>query len=154
MTPAKEAAFETVIETHLLANGYIAVNRDGLDLQRAFLPETVLAFMRATQSRGWARLEATHGDKTGEQILSDLCKCRDTYDVLATLRHGFKCYGRTPHAGPFRRGHRSRLHDRAAGRRVDLLPTPQQRVPRGAGDPPDTTARAYRTAYLWEEVLQ
>jgi type I restriction enzyme, R subunit len=26
-----EAAFETVIEAHLLANGYVTVNRDGFD---------------------------------------------------------------------------------------------------------------------------
>jgi hypothetical protein len=64
-----EAAFETAIETHLLANGYATVNRDGFDRERAIFPETVLAFIRATQPKEWARLEALHGKKTGEQIL-------------------------------------------------------------------------------------
>jgi type I restriction enzyme, R subunit len=38
MTQTNEAAFETVIETHLLANGYMTVNRDGFDRERAIFP--------------------------------------------------------------------------------------------------------------------
>jgi hypothetical protein len=52
-----EAAFETVIETHLLANGYVTMNRDGFDRQRAIFPETVLAFIRATQPKEWVNLD-------------------------------------------------------------------------------------------------
>jgi type I restriction enzyme, R subunit len=33
-----EAAFETVIETHLLANAYAAVDRNGFDRQRTIFP--------------------------------------------------------------------------------------------------------------------
>jgi type I restriction enzyme R subunit len=93
-----EAAFETVIETHLLANGYTPVAGGGFDRERAIVPEIVLGFIRETQPKEWAKLEALHGEKTGEQILSDLCKWMDLYGSLATLRHGFKCYGRTLHA--------------------------------------------------------
>jgi type I restriction enzyme R subunit len=73
-TRYSEAAFETVIEAQLLANGYVAVDQDSFDRQRAIFPETVLAFIRATQPKEWPRLEALHRAKTGEQILSDLCK--------------------------------------------------------------------------------
>src|SRR5215831_538447 len=104
-----EAAFETVIETHLLANGYVAVDRAGFDRERAIFPETVLAFIRATQPKEWARLEALHGGKTGEQILGDLCKWMDTNGALATLRHGFKCYGRTLHVAYFKAAHELNL---------------------------------------------
>ena len=38
-----EAAFETVIETHLLASGYAPVAPEGFDRERAIFPETVLA---------------------------------------------------------------------------------------------------------------
>ena len=100
-----EAAFETVIEAQLLANGDVSVDRDGFDRERAIFPETVLAFIRATQPKEWARLEALHGTKTGEQILSDLCKWMDAHSLLATLRHGFKCYGRTLHASYFKVAH-------------------------------------------------
>jgi hypothetical protein len=44
------------------------------------------------------KLEALHRDKTGEQILGDLCKWMDQNGALATLRHGFKCYARPLHA--------------------------------------------------------
>src|SRR5713101_4085320 len=100
-----EAAFETVIEAHLVANGYLAVHRDGFDRDRALFPETVLAFIRDTQPKEWARLEALHGENTGEQILSDLCKWMDANGSLATLRHGFKCYGRTLHVAFFKAAH-------------------------------------------------
>ena len=40
----------------------------------------------ATQPQEWAKLEALHGDKTGEQILTDLCKWTAVNGSLAT-RH-------------------------------------------------------------------
>jgi type I restriction enzyme R subunit len=237
-----EAAFETVIEAHLLQNGYLSVARDDFDRNRAIFPETVLAFIRETQPKEWAKLEALHGDKTGEQILGDLCKWMDQNGALATLRHGFKCYGRTLHAAFFKSAHElnPELEARYAANRLGLTrqlhfsprseksldvtvslngipvatvelknPITGQRVedarrqykrdrdPRepifefkrrtlvhfaadtesvlmttrlagaathflplnkgcdgGAGNPPDPAGRTYRTAYLWEEVLQ
>ena len=53
------------------------IAREGFDRERAIFPETVLAFIRETQPKEWAKLEALHGDKTGEQILADLCKWMD-----------------------------------------------------------------------------
>jgi type I restriction enzyme R subunit len=237
-----EAAFETVIEAHILQNGYVAVAREGFDRARAIFPEEVLAFIRETQPKEWAKLEALHGDKTGEQILGDLCKWMDQNGSLATLRHGFKCYGRTLHVAFFKAAHElnPELEARYAANRLGLtrqlhfsprseksldvtlslngipvvtveLKNPltgqwvedarrqykQDRDPRepifefkrrtlvhfaadtesvlmttrlagsathflpfdkgcdgGAGNPPDPAGRTYRTAYLWEEVLQ
>jgi type I restriction enzyme, R subunit len=242
MKNTSEAAFETVIETHLLAHGYISVDRAGFDRERAIFPETVLAFLRETQPREWAKLEALHGDRTGEQILGDLCKWMDANGSLATLRHGFKCYGRTLHVAFFKAAHElnPELEARYAANRLELtrqlhysprseksldvalslngipvatleLKNPltnqtvedarrqykKDRDPRepifefkrrtlvhfavdtesvlmtsrlagdathflpfnkgcdgGAGNPPDPAGRSYRTAYLWEEVLQ
>ena len=74
MSRYSEAAFETVIETHLLANGYVAMGPDRFDRVRAMFPEAVLEFIRETQPKEWSRLEALHGVKTGEQVLADLCK--------------------------------------------------------------------------------
>ena len=237
-----EAAFETVIEAHLVENGYVSVAREGFDRERAIFPETVLAFIRETQPKEWAKLEALHGDKTGEQVLGDLCKWMDHNGSLATLRHGFKCYGRTLHAAYFKAAHElnPELEARFAANRLGLTrqlhfsprseksldvtlslngipvatvelknPLTGQRVeharrqyredrdPRepifefkrrtlvhfavdtesvlmttrlagkathflpfnkgcngAAGNPPDPKGRTYRTAYLWEEVLQ
>ena len=237
-----EGAFETVIETHLLQNGYIQIAGEGFDRERAILPDTVLAFIHETQPKEWAKLEALHGDKTGEQILGDMCKWMDQNGALATLRHGFKCYGRTLHAAFFKAAHelnpelearyatnclgltrqlhfsprseksldvtlslngipvvtielknpltgqtvedarRQYRHDRdprepifefkrrtlvhfavdtesvlmttrLAGTATHFLPF-NKGCDGGAGNPPDPAGWTYRTAYLWEEVLQ
>lgn len=237
-----EAAFETVIETHLLSNGYLSVNPDNFDRERAIFPETALAFIRETQPNEWAKLETLHGKRTGEQVIGDLCKWMDTYGSLATLRHGFKCYGRTLRIAFFKAAHElnPELEERYAANKVGItrqlhfssrseksldvtlslngipiatveLKNPltgqtaddamrqyrQDRDPRevifefkrralvhfavdtetvfmttrisgkathflpfnkgcngGAGNLPDPAGRTYRTAYLWEEVLQ
>jgi type I restriction enzyme R subunit len=100
-----EFAFETVIEAHLLANGYSQISDRLFDRERAIFPDIVLEFIRKTQPSEWRKLEALHGEKTGEQILADLCKWMDINGSLATLRHGFKCYGRTLHAAFFKAAH-------------------------------------------------
>ncbi len=117
-----ESAFETVIEAHLLQNGYVSIPREGFDRDRAIFPDSVLAFIRETQPVEWAKLEALHGDKTGEQILTDLCKWMDANGSLATLRHGFKCYGRTLHAAFFKAAHElnPELEARYAANRLGL----------------------------------
>ncbi len=237
-----EAAFETVIETHLLANGYVSVPGEGFDRERAIFPETALAFIRETQPKEWSKLEALHGERTGDQVLTDLCKWMDMHGSLATLRHGFKCYGRTLRVAFFKAAHElnPELEARYAANRLGItrqlhfsprseksldvtislngipvvtveLKNPltgqtvedairqyrRDRDPRepifefkhrtlvhlavdtecvrmttrlagtathflpfdkgndgGAGNPPDPAGRTYRTAYLWEEVLE
>ena len=117
-----EAAFETVIETHLLKNGYVRVAPEGFDRERAIFPESVLTFIRETQPVEWAKLEALHGNHTGEQVLTDLCKWMDVHGSLATLRHGFKCYGRTLHAAFFKAAHElnPELETRYAANRLGI----------------------------------
>lgn len=237
-----ETAFETVIEAHLLAHGYVMLDREGFDRERAIFPETVLDFIRETQPTEWAKLEALHGAKTGEQVLADLCKWMDANGSLATLRHGFKCYGRTLRVAYFKAAHELnpelearyaenrltvtrqlhfspkceksldvtlslngipvvtvelknpltgqtvddalrqyrrdrdprepifefkrrtlvhfaadteavRMTTRLAGNATHFLPFDKGREG-GAGNPSDPAGRTYRTAYLWEEVLQ
>ncbi len=238
-----ETAFEAAIEAHLLANGYVSVAASSFDGERAIFPETALAFIRETQPSEWKRLEALLGDQTGDQVLADLCKWMDAHGVLATIRHGFKCYGRMLRIAFFKAAHglNPELEARYAANRVGLtrqlhfsprnpklsldvtislngvpvataeLKNPltgqtveearkqyqRDRDPRepifefkrrtlvhfavdtesvlmttrlardatyflpfdkgrdgGAGNPTDPAGRAYRTAYLWEEVLQ
>ena len=242
MNTRTEHAFETVLADTLLANGYEAVPAADFDREQAIFPDVALDFIRRTQPEAWAKLEALHGEKTGERVLLDLCKWMDTYGSLATLRHGFKCYGRTLRVAFFKAAHglNAELEARYAANRVGLtrqlhfspkseksldvtlsvngipiatleLKNPftgqtaedairqyrQDRNPRerifdfkkrtlvhfsvdteavhmttrlagsatgflpfnrgcdgGAGNPPDPEGRTYRTAYLWEEVLQ
>ena len=105
MNPTNEAAFESVIEAHLLANGYVAVANNGFDRERAIFPQTALGFIRETQPDEWSRLEAQLGGQAGEQVLADLCKRMDDQGALAVLRHGFKCYGRTLRIAHFKAAH-------------------------------------------------
>jgi type I restriction enzyme, R subunit len=51
MNHHSETAFETVIESHLLADGYVTVNSGSFDRVRAIFPEVVLGFIRETQPK-------------------------------------------------------------------------------------------------------
>ena len=242
MKMTSESAFETAIEAVLLADSYSRVDTKGYDRERAIFPDEVLNFIRATQSKVWDKLEALHGEQTGARVLESLCKWLDTHGALATLRHGFKCFGRTLRVAFLRPAHglnpelearyqANRLgltrqlhfspkseksldvvlsvngipvvtlelknplsgqtaanaihqyrHDRdprepifvfskralvhfavdteeahmatrLAGSSTHFLPF-NQGVGGGAGNPPDPAGRNFKTAYLWEEVLQ
>jgi type I restriction enzyme, R subunit len=100
-----EGAFETVIEATMLASGAVPEPAAGFDRDRAIFPDTVLSFIRATHPKEWKALEALHGDQTGAQILTDLIKWMDREGSLATLRHGFKCYGKTLRIAFFKAAH-------------------------------------------------
>ena len=100
-----ELAFEDVVERELLSAGYAAADASLYDRERALFPEIVLDFIRRTQPKEWEKLEALHGPKTGEQIIGDLCKWMDAHGSLSTLRHGFKCYGRTLRVAYFKAAH-------------------------------------------------
>ena len=242
MSTVAEKSFESVIEDHLLHNGYSSIDGQGFDKSLSIFPQTVLSFIKDTQTKEWKKLEALHGEKTGDQVISDLCKWMDTYGSLATLRHGFKCYGHTLRVAYFKPAHglnqdlealyqsnkvgiTRQLHfspkneksldvvlslngipvvtielkNQFTGQTVDDAMR-QYRIDRdprepifefkrrtlvhfavdtevvfmttrlaaeathflpfnkglndGAGNPPDPSCRTYRTAYLWEEVLQ
>jgi len=105
MKQTSEAAFETAIETVLLAEGYTKLPSDDFDRARAIFPAEALAFIRETQAKTWEKLETLHGDRTEERVLQALCKWLDTYGTLSTLRHGFKCFGKTLRIAFFRPAH-------------------------------------------------
>ena len=105
MPATKERHFETVIDAHLVDHGYVSVPSKEFNRELAIFPEVVLEFIRETQPKEWARLEALHGERTGEQVIGDLCKWMDSHGSLATVRHGFKCYGRTLRVAYFKPAH-------------------------------------------------
>ncbi|BAU10237.1 type I restriction-modification system R subunit [Leptolyngbya sp. NIES-3755] len=100
-----ETAFEQTIEAHLLNHGYISLSPKKFDRDRAFFPEPILHFIQQTQPKEWQRLEKLHGENTAAQILSDLDKWLNSHGSLQTLRHGFKCYGRTLRIATFKAAH-------------------------------------------------
>ena len=242
MKNTSEASFETAIEAALLADGYVLVDGKSFNRELAIFPSETLSFIRATQCKVWDKLEALHGEQTGARVLESLVKWLDTHGALTTLRHGFKCFGRTLRVAFFRPAHglNPELEARYQANRLGLtrqlhfspkneksldvvlslngiplvtleLKNPlsgqttanaihqyrHDRDPRepifaftkrtlvhfavdteeahmatrlagtstyflpfnrgsdgGAGNPPDRDGRNYKTAYLWEEVLQ
>ena len=62
MPETSESAFETVIEAHLLANGYLPVDGQGFDRERAIFPEVVLGLIRETQPAEWGKLGALRSE--------------------------------------------------------------------------------------------
>lgn len=92
----KEVSFEDQIEQHLFEKGgYLLGDRKDFDPNQALFPKEVIQFLKTTQLREWQQLERLHGDSTSAVILSDLVKGLDIQGSLATLRHGFKCFGKT-----------------------------------------------------------
>jgi type I restriction enzyme R subunit len=67
-----EAAFETAIESILLADGYTRVDSKAFDRERALFPDEALAFIRAIQGKVWDKLEALHGEHTSARVLESL----------------------------------------------------------------------------------
>ena len=117
-----EAAFETVIECAPASERLCAADRTGFDRERAIFPAkcwTSSVTLSRKSGRSWRRCTGT---KTGEQVLADLCKWMDTNGSLATLRHGFKCYGRTLHVAFFKAAHElnPELEARYAANRLGL----------------------------------
>ena len=100
-----EASFESVIEAHLLANGYDSIAPTAYHPGHAILPEIALAFIRTSQPKEWTKLDALHGANTEATVLKDLTHWLDTYGTLAVLRNGFKCYGRTLRVAFFKPAH-------------------------------------------------
>ena len=118
-----EGAFETVVETHLLASGYTPVPPEGFDREHAIFPETVLAFIRETQRRECAKLEVLHGERTGEQVRS--------FTYVSIFHHkGFKHAYEFPETGPTRvhsdrADHHDRHHRRPRGSGYSKVPEPE-----------------------------
>lgn len=85
MNTTSEYAFEAVIETELLEGGYKPVVAGGFECEPAMFPVEVLAFIREKQPKEWRKLESLLGDKTSDQVLSDLSKRMGFRRVLGNL---------------------------------------------------------------------
>lgn len=100
-----ESAFESVIESNLLANGYLSLDKKFYDKEKGLFSNTVLEFIQLTQPNDYKKLKEILGDNTDEQILKDLYGWLNTNGSLITMRHGFKCYGRNLRIAFFKATH-------------------------------------------------
>ena len=100
-----ETAFENAIENVLLTSGFTKHLSQEFDREIAIFPNVALNFIQTTQPKLWDKLQTLHGEKTGDRIIASLSKWLDTHGVLNTLRHGFKCYGKTLRIAYFKPAH-------------------------------------------------
>ncbi len=101
----KEIAFEKSIEEVLLNSGYQSIPSQSFDKEKAIFPEQIIAFIKDTQPKEWQKLESILKENTATQIIYDLTKWIELHGVLATLRHGFKCYGKQLQIAYFKPSH-------------------------------------------------
>ena len=103
MPAYNEAAFETAIETGLLAaGGYQQRSAQAYDEALAMFPDDVTGFLQDSQPAKWGQLQALLGDRTAATVLDSLVKELDIKGTLHVLRYGFKCYGKTFRLANFR----------------------------------------------------
>jgi type I restriction enzyme R subunit len=102
-----EAAFESLIEEHLLAHGgYVRGEAAAYDPHRGLLPADLLGYVEATQPKVWAKQRQIHGDSLPGVLLDAFDKATALPGgVLAVLRHGFKLYGDTIRVATFQPAH-------------------------------------------------
>lgn len=89
-----ERAFETAIEGHLLAHGWLKGNPDQFKRDLALDAVHAIRFISETQPETWADLLKQHGASVEKTVIEWLAKALDTQGTLHTLRHGFKFYGK------------------------------------------------------------
>jgi type I restriction enzyme, R subunit len=105
MKRTSETAFENAIEDVLLSSGFQRHISKEFDRENAIFCNVALKFIQTTQPKIWDKLETLHGEKTGDRVIAALCKWMDTNGSLSTLRHGFKCYGKTLRIAFFKPAH-------------------------------------------------
>jgi type I restriction enzyme, R subunit len=91
----KEVNFEIEICEYLAEQGWLYRPGDAADYDRtrALFPSDVLAWMQATESKGWEALQKNHGSQA-ESVLMD--RLRDSINqrgTLDVLRHGIELIG-------------------------------------------------------------
>jgi type I restriction enzyme R subunit len=89
-----EKAFESGIESHLLASGWQMRLPAAFDATRALDAEVLLEFVQASQPQVWKTISAYHGAQAGTVLLDDLTRAITSQGMLTVLRHGFKCFGK------------------------------------------------------------
>lgn len=92
----REIDFENDIELALITSGgYEKGDPKNYDAEAALFPADVVAFVRQTQPKIWARLTQLDAGKAAAMLLDSLTKELAAKGALAVLREGFKCVGKT-----------------------------------------------------------
>ena len=136
-THTDEFAFETTVESMLLAGGWQAGDRQEWDVDRALFPARALAFVRDTQPELWAEMAALHGANLESTLIETLVKELDNKGSLHVLRHGFRFFGKTFRLAYFKPSHGLNPDALARFDRNELTVTRQARCHPNKGDEVD-----------------
>ena len=136
-THTDEFAFETTVESMLLAGGWQAGDRQEWDVDRALFPARALAFIRDTQPELWAEMSALHGANLESTLIETLVKELDNKGSLYVLRHGFRFFGKTFRLAYFKPSHGLNPDALARFARNELTVTRQARCHPNKGDEVD-----------------
>ena len=129
-----EQAFESTVESMLLAGGWRAGDLAEWDTERALFPARAVAFLRETQPQQWAAMAALHGANLEPLIVEALLRELDLKGSLHVLRHGFKFYGKTFRLASFKAAHGLNAEALAQFTRNSLTVTRQVPCRPGSGD--------------------
>ena len=92
----REIDFENDIETDLIEHGgYVKGKPEDYDAENALFPKDIIAFIQQTQPKLWQRVVDLNKDKAPAALINSLAKELETKGILAVLREGFKCFGKT-----------------------------------------------------------
>lgn len=100
-----ERAFETHVETMLGHVGWRSGTNAEWNVDLAFFPARILAFLQGTQPKLCAEMRALHAAGFEKLLLAALTKELEVKGALHVLRHGFKFYGKTFRLAYFKPAH-------------------------------------------------
>ena len=132
--PATERAFESTVESMLLAGGWRRGDPAEWDVGRALFGARAVEFLRATQPEQWERLHARCGDRLEALMVERLARELDNKGALHVLRHGFRFEGETLRVAVFRPAHGLNPDAVALYKRNELTVTRQVPCHPGGGD--------------------
>lgn len=84
-----EKTFETAIEDHLLASGWIKGKSEAFSRELALDPGQVIDFLKATQPKEWEKLAKIHQTDIDTKCVARLSKELELRGTLDILRYGF-----------------------------------------------------------------
>ncbi|MYI29559.1 MAG: type I restriction endonuclease subunit R, partial [Acidimicrobiales bacterium] len=132
-----EEAFESTVESTLAGAGWVSVQPDEWDVDRALFPQRVVSFVRSTQPELWEQAEKSQGDQLEPRLLERLCRELDLKGSLEVLRHGFKFLGKVFRLAYFKPAHGLNPDALALFGANELTVTRQARCHPGKGDTVD-----------------
>lgn len=106
MKATTEAAFETLIEAHLIGNaGYVEADLSSFDINQGIIPKDLLDYVQLAQPAVWDKLQTSLGAALPDKVLETFYSFAATQGTLWVLRHGLPFHGRTLRLATFQPAH-------------------------------------------------